>query len=488
MKTKMMFCMAALALMAVACNQKEEYTPEQPVKGVPFTATVTAESIASKALTDNTTTLGFSWVEDETLALIYEVGGTPYNTTATVASVDGSGTATITATLEDGVTNNTPVSIVYPASAVSGTSDTILESVITTQNGALAGRDIRKGSGTIKVTSGTASLAGGATLAAQYAICRFEIEDVNGSNSLPVTSLVIKDASDNIITTVTPASDASTLYVTLPATTGTLWFEAVSSGAPYVAKGTASLSAGNFYHPTMRMATIFNIIGADGKFYKDKAGAVAASTTAAAIIAYLGNDTAETGYQHGLAIAMKNCGTSAYQWRASELSGTDNGTGHQFTTYSDALAAKESGLTLSAGKDNETNYPAFYAAIHNDLNLSAETGMTASLPASGTSTWFLPSVFQWNQIMCGLTGDFTGLTTVGQAAYCATTESLKNHFNNTTGSNNCWFSNGSYALSIHTSSEYDATKQWIYQTSGTGGGKLETATKNYGYVRAALAF
>ena len=473
----MMFCMAALALMAAACNQKEEYIPEQPVKGVPFTATVTAESISSKALTDNTTTLGFNWVEDETLALIYEVGGTPYNTTATVASVDGSGTATITATLEDGVTNNTPVSIVYPASAVSGTSDTILESVITTQNGALAGRDIRKGSGTIKVTSGTASLAGGATLTAQYAICKFEIEDVDGSNSLPVTSLVIKDASDNIITTVTPASDASTLYVTLPATTGTLWFEAVSSGAPYVAKGTASLAAGNFYHPTMRMATIFNIIGADGKFYKDKASAVTASTTAAAIIAYLGNDTAETGYTHGLAIAMRNAAVQPSgmtpAWRSSG-SGTDNTA--QYTVASGAITAKESGRTISLSHDSAT-YPAFQCALNNTI--TAEDGFSSSAP-SFTSGWFLPSLFQWNQIIKALCGESTDLD-------ITTNASLKGDVFNTrlasAGSSNSQIS----ASYIWLSTEYTSTNAWCYTQSS--GSVNNSQLKTYGIaVRATLAF
>ncbi len=481
---KYMF-IAVSAIIAIAACTKEAYTPAEEPTGIPFTATIQNDADV-RAITDNGTSLNVNWAENETLALIYTAGGSARNTTATITDVDGTGKATISATLDAAVTDGTSVTIIYPASAADGTTGNVLASVIATQDGTLsASRDVHKGSGTIKVESATASLSNGATLTAQYAICKFEIEDADGSNSLYVSSFVVKDNSDNIITTVTPGSSTSTLYVVLPATSGLLWFEAVSSGAPYVAKGTASLSAGSVYRPTVKMATIFNIIGANGKFYKDKADAVAAGTTAAAIIAYLGDDTAESGYQHGLAISMRNCGTSSYRWRSTELSGIDNGTGHQFTTYSDVLAAKESGLELSAGKDDADNYPAFYAAIHNDISLTGETGMTASLPSSGTSTWFLPSAFQWNQIMCGLMGNYSGLTNMPNSVYNVLANSTSDKFSAATGSTNCWFKTAT--PSIHTSSEYDADNNWNFRSSASGG-ELSTAGKNFCFVRAALAF
>ncbi len=489
MKARMIFGIAALVLLAAACNQKEEFIPEETMQGIPFTATVKAGDISSKALTDNTTSLQFAWAADETLALVYEVGGTPYNTTATVASVDGSGNATITATLQSGVTNNTPVTLIYPASAADGTTGNILASAITTQDGSLSlARDIRKGSGTIKV-DGTATLAGGATLTAQYALCKFTVKDVDGTNNLSVSSFVVKDASDNVIATVTPSPAASTIYVTLPASSELLWFEAVASDKPYVAKGTASLSAGYFYTPTVKMATIFNIIGANGKFYKDKAAAVAASTTAAAIIAYVGDDTAENGYKHGLAISMKNAnsGTSTRWKTTNDPASNYNGDGHQFTDYAAAIAAKESGLALStiSGRDNVDDYPAFYHALHNTI--SVEEGMTASKPSSGTTDWFLPSVFQWNQIMIGLTGITTGLTTTLTAGYGA-----NNLLTNlaATGFDNCRLAPITGTNVLHTSTEYDETYKWNYQTDATTGkGGLSYSQKVYSaYVRAALAF
>lgn len=49
-----------------------------------------------------------------------------------------------------------------------------------------------------------------------------------------------------------------------------------------------------------------NIIGADGKVYISKADATAGGTTAAAMIAYVGSETGNDSYKHGLAIALND--------------------------------------------------------------------------------------------------------------------------------------------------------------------------------------
>lgn len=469
MKKRIIFALAVFALAAISCTPKEELKEQ----GVPFKATITAEQLVSRAVTDNGTTLTTNWAVDETIALIYEVSSVAYNTTATITSV-AAGSATISATLQSGVTDGTSVSIVYPASAVSGTSDVILESVITTQNGALsAARDIRKGSGTISVGGGGATLAGGAVMAPQYAVCKFEMEDVDGSNSIYVTRLVLKDASDNIIATVTPGSATSTLYVTVPATSGMMWFEAVVSGANYVAKGTANLEAGYFYQPTVRMATVYNVIGADGKFYKDKDDAVAASTLAAAVIAYVGNETAEAGYTHGLALAVKNSNSGiTCKWKTEESLSNAN----QYADYATALAAIESGSALCVGKDNADTYPGFYHALHNDF--TPPTGTTNAKPSTGTSNWFLPSAFQMNQIVCGLMHDDSGLTALSQSKYVITL--AKTGFEAAGGT---WFSGTGY--NMMTSTETSASQYWQYQGTGC---LSKTGKTGSAYTRAALAF
>lgn len=485
---KNLFALIAVAALVCACNTKEVFVPEDDIQGIPFVATVQLDDAFSKAVIESGGDIVTNFIAGEEIALIYEVSSTPYKTDANIASVDGTGKATISATLQAGVTDGTSVTLIYPASAADGTTGNVLSTVLSAQDGALStSRDIRKGTGTISV-DGTASLSGGATLDAQYAICEFTVKDVDGSNSLSVSSFVVKDASNNVITTVTPASPTSTLYVSLPTTSALLWFEAVASGKPYVAKGTAALTAGNYYTPTVKMATIFNVIGANGKFYKDMSAAVAASTTASAIIAYLGDDTAETDYKHGLAIAMRNAGGSTKRWKAeNDPATTDNGAGHQFTSYSAAIAAKESGLTLSSmsDRDNESLFPAFYHARNNTITV--EAGMSSSKPSSGTSDWFLASVFQWNQIMIGMTGISSGLTTTMTSGFGA--NSILSELTAAGSSNSRLFAN--YGTSYQqTSTEYDASNQWVYQAdASTGKGALANASKTaYAYVRAVLAF
>ncbi len=480
MKARLFLSIAAVAMLAMACSTKNETVPEK-IKGVSFKATVKAPS--TKALTDNGTSIGSSWAVDETVALVYSVGGTAYNSTATVEEVNSSGTATITATLQSGITNGTAVTLIYPASAADGTTGNILSTVLTSQDGTLSNnRDVRKGTGTISVDGTDATLNGGATLAAQYAICKFSVMDVDASNDLDVTSFVIKDASDNIITTVTPGSATNELYVSLPASSDLMWFEAIASDKPYVAKGTASLAAGKFYTPTVKMATIGNVIGANGKFYKDKADAVAASTLVSAVIVYLGDETAETGYKHGLAVSTKAAGSGTKKW--AEATGLQNPA--QYTDITSALAAKESGSALCSGKDDETNFPAFYNAIHNSIS-SVASGTTKDKPSSGTSNWFLPSLFQWNQIIKSVNGTNDNLGTTGKNT--SRFYYLTNCVKNATGSDLITYWGGE--TDWWTSTEYSSGNAWRYvsvASSNSGYADNRDKTVFGGYVLAALAF
>ncbi|MBQ9547665.1 MAG: hypothetical protein IJV01_00700 [Bacteroidales bacterium] len=472
---KTLFTILAIAALVSACNTKENITSDPKTDGVPFIATVQAGSEAyMRAVTESGGNIAVAFNEGDLIALVYEVGSSIYKTDAEVTSVDGSGKATISATLQAGVVDGTAVTLIYPSS-VATAGGSVAPSALSTQDGALSSaRDVRKGTGSIKV-DGTATLAGGATLDAQFSICKFSVKDVDGTNDLEVSSFVVKDGANNVITTVTPASDASTLYVSLPTTSELLWFEAVAEGKPYIAKGTASLTAGNYYTPTIKMATILNVIGANGKFYKNKAGAVAAGTTASAIIASLGEDTVESGYPHGLAIAMAVAGGTR-KWQGS------NGLANpgQYSTYALALAAKESGSVLSADKNNETDYPAFYYALNNSITLAS--GITNAKPSSGTSNWFLPSVYQFNLIIKGLRGTSDNLTNMDNSALRGTD---LYYTMTSVGYNSSapWNSTGNYVL---TSTEVSDSQAWTYCSSG----KLEAKNKTgySGYVVSTLAF
>ena len=472
---KTLFTILAIAALVSACNTKENITPDPKTEGVPFIATVQARGEAyTRAVAESGGDITVAFNAGEFIALVYEVGSNIYKTDAEVTSVDGSGKATISATLQAGVVDGTAVTLIYPSS-VATAGGSVAPSALATQDGSLSSaRDVRKGTGSIKV-DGTATLAGGATLDAQFAICKFAVKDVDGTNDVLVSSFVVKDVDNNVITTVTPAPAASTIYVSLPTTSELLWFEAVADGKPYIAKGTASLTAGNYYTPTIKMATILNVIGANGKFYKNKAGAVADGTTASAIIASLGEDTAESGYPHGLAIGMALAGGGTKKWKSS------NGIANpgQYNTYALALAAKESGSALSAGKNNETDYPAFYHALNNTI--TAASGITSAKPSSGTSNWFLPSVYQFNLVIKGLRGTSENLTTMDNTALRGT--DLYSPMSSVGYNSSApWNGTGNYVL---TSTEVSDSQVWAYSSSG----KLEKKNKTgSSYVISTLAF
>ena len=159
---------------------------------------------------------------------------------------------------------------------------------------------------------------------------------------------------------------------------------------------------------------IGKIIGADGNIYADVASAVAAGTTANAIIAYVGSETGESGYTHGLAISMKDADidaiNSGYDWASAWDANTTQLNTNYYEDLSAALAAKESGLTITNSKladaNPATNFPAFYAVGNNRITTTSDIG--ADVPI-GTSNWFMPSIFQWQQILQGLSGETAAL-------------------------------------------------------------------------------
>ena len=358
MKIKHLLGMAAVALMAAACSNdvNDVLAPEAaPQKGIPFTATLTPKSFdaTTRALTmgEGGKSLNAQWEQNETLALIYDVHGSSVTTMATVSDVTD-GVATIDATLHFKVTEGTEVTLVYPYSAVNGTG--YAEPSSLTGDLSDPNLDIRYGTGTIKINDGTATLKGGATLAPQFCIVELKFKSLtDGEDDFTAMKSLSIDLGDDRVYTITPYVANTTLYAALPSLTDSeLWFSAIDdNGKPYIGKGTANLGAGYFYQTTLKMATVGNVIGSDGKFYKD---ADAAGTAAEAMIAYLGNEA--TDAPHGLAIALEPANSNYVTWDAS---GDNN---------SEKTAAE----------------------------LVAAWGGT---PASGT--WRLPSAYDWQRMFIG---------------------------------------------------------------------------------------
>jgi hypothetical protein len=400
---KTIFGMAAFAIMAVACSNDDDVLnsqqPEQHAKeqGIPFIATISASQAddQTRAVGESGNTFTSNYVKDEQVYLLYQIGNSKYEATATVTEVDGSGNATIEATLESGIANNTEVTLIYPASAAAtNKSGNIKDGILSEQVGTLSAvPDIRKGTSTFVVDGGTATLADGTTLAAQYAICKFTIQNLN-EQPLPITSLKVTDKSNNVITTVTPGSATDVLYVTLPASTDYTWFEATGSdGKSYINHATASLLAGKAYHPTMKMATvgdgILGDLGNDGKFVKMP------HSSAVAVIAYVGK--VEKYFDRFLAIALTDVQVGdptqwgyLYYLSDAKTYGAD---------YADGNPIRLDGVNYNKTKyENNGLTTADYDVVNNSQTTSSATSGELK------KGWRIPSVTDWRYVFAGIGG------------------------------------------------------------------------------------
>ena len=123
MKITKLFFMAALALLMTACSNNDDSDfAQQPLKaeGITITAQLAPkiDGAATRAVADKgDRKITVTWAEDEQIAILYEVGSTKYVADATITDVDGEGAATIQFTVEEGTTDDTPCTLVYPLSA-----------------------------------------------------------------------------------------------------------------------------------------------------------------------------------------------------------------------------------------------------------------------------------------------------------------------------------------------------------------------------------
>ncbi len=204
---KMMVLVLAAAVWTGCAKQMRE--PEVPVlmtedpvqtedteevTTVQFTATIAPkEAGKTKAVSaDGTTT----WAVDEQIALYYQTNSSYSTSTATVTSVDGSGVATITATLSDAKDAGT-VEFVYPAIQHDGKGG-IDEKKFLTQTGAIDGIseffDLATGTGTLQVDDDGATLSASVTMENQILIGKF-IPKNNGEAISGITRLTINDGT-----------------------------------------------------------------------------------------------------------------------------------------------------------------------------------------------------------------------------------------------------------------------------------------------------
>ena len=333
--------MAALALMTAACsNDDNDLTTPQPQKaeGITITAQLAPKTAGAttRAVSDGTNKIVAEWAENEHIAILYEVGGTKKVADATITNVTG-GVATISFTVDGATTDGTDCTLVYPAKLTDGTTTVYKDdlsgvkdaaTLLSAQDGTLnANLDVRVGAGTIRTT--TPGLDVTTQPAAQFAIFKFTLSGPSIDATHP---LVIKDnASNKTITTVTPASTATSVYVAMPAAASTTYkFVVITADNKYIKSGTATIEAGKYYQTTLTMSPRYPLalssataewdLGAvacsDGNLYMEKK-AVPSGCTAVGI---LGKVT-ETG--HGLILALQDAAWQTWNTINGWISTTD---------------------------------------------------------------------------------------------------------------------------------------------------------------------
>ena len=251
MKTTKLFFMAALALMTAACSNSDNdiLTPaEQPANNmVTITAKLAPKSgdAQTRALSDQTTYIKAEWAQNEQLKIISANG---YPATANIDAVDGSGTATISFTIDAAAKGN-DCTIIYPASAaVTESAGVYTAQPMTAQTGTLSNDlDVRIGKGTI-TDEATPQLEVTTQPAAQFAIWKLTL--ANNAKNLCIMA-------DNItIAGATLGTEGKEFTVAVPAVyakTVTIVANDASNNCYYYSKANVSLDAGRYYQssPTM---------------------------------------------------------------------------------------------------------------------------------------------------------------------------------------------------------------------------------------------
>ena len=163
----------------------------------------------------------------------------------------------------------------------------------------------------------------------------------------------------------------------LTATVGSETYKLTTTGFPF--------ENGKYYEVSVYMKNdkLGKVLGQNGQIYDNVSAAEAAGTTAVAMIAYLGENTGESNYKHGLAIALTDCkeGKSSGTYNYKNYNTTAN---HEYKTTTIPFSV-EGGIQHSSEAIDD--YPAFKAAFgykERYLNFSK---------------WFLGTGYQWQQMI-----------------------------------------------------------------------------------------
>lgn len=313
MKTFRLFSMAALTIMMAACSS-EDIIQQQPAqtKGIPFTATISTGGGATTRTTlteakdgSNKDILNVVWKENDQVELIYDVAGVTKTTTANVDAVDnGTGVATISATLDANTTDGTAVILRYPAASLNATTHDFDAELLKSQTGTLAGLsdyDWREGNGTLTGAGTSATLSSNVMMNSKVAI--WKLSPKAGGSDINATKLSIKNANGDVLAeTANGMAASTTVYLALQPIASQAVFMAASDGTNEYdfSKAGITLAENTYYQSNVTMSQYqpeatpltFEAVG-DGNIY------IYNTENVRVTITYKINDGAEQTYSAG---------------------------------------------------------------------------------------------------------------------------------------------------------------------------------------------
>ena len=278
MKAIKLFSMAVAALMMAACSNEDNdvQQPAQQARMIPFKATIgPAEGGTRTTITEGTGSyagkLMVAWNGDEWIALVHN----GKKDKVQVTKVNDDGAAVIEGEIDATGTDGEDVVLVYPADAVasvtSGTTyvpntDPTFLALGFQQDGTLTyignNLDAREGSGTLKISGGTATLNNNVTMESKIAVWKLTLT-TDGTTPLAANQVTLSIGTNPIAATAVNATGKSewTLCV-VPATLALYSGDFIISAKvgsdtyTYTKAGGVSLATSTYYQSTVTMTMV----------------------------------------------------------------------------------------------------------------------------------------------------------------------------------------------------------------------------------------
>lgn len=480
-----------IGLSLAACSVDSKYP--QPKT---FTMTVSAQksnNTTRGVLTDGGgSTITAEWAEGDVVTALFNITqSAPLKGTLTAQTAGAS--TTLSGNLTGDIYDGDQIVLFYGKTTVNYSSQ------IGTLEDIAENYDNAQAIVTVSVDGDHITSSSDAIFESLQAIVKFTLKNSTGTSELSASEVTVSTcagySNDPISVTITPGSPTSTVYVALPtmqtiedkpvtiiAKYGDTVYECVKSGATFI--------GGDYYRVNVKLSELKSlsavtsddlgkVIGSNGIIYSSVSSAEASGAAASGIIAYVGSagsvDASSDSYK-GLAISV------------TDAPNEDNN--HWFTsdsgTCSDQNSSPATAITYMNGIQRTTDLTNGHSS-HTHAAASAAKNFSTARP-DGVSTWFLPSVGQWNLIVQGLATKKAGsLVSTDLSGSENNSYKLTNLNSVITDAGGNGFTKKSLSDPLYWSSnEWNTQQAWVIDfDKGRIGSRLKS---KYAFVRPVFAF